>query len=219
MDQKSLSLYHIIKAPAIKKGNIPVLFMFHGYGSNEEDLFSFVSELPEELFIISVRAPHTLMPYGYAWYSIHFDAPEGKWSDDEEAIQSREIMKSFIEEACEAYNLDKNNITLLGFSQGAILSYSLALSYPDKVKNVIALSGYLNENILAENYSDNNFSNIHIYASHGSADQVIPVEWARKTPEILKDINVDFEYKEFPVGHGVSPQNFFSFKEWLQSRI
>lgn len=219
MQTKTLSLHHIIKEPSIKKDKTPVLFMFHGYGSNEEDLFSFAPELPEELFIISVKAPHTLMPYGNAWFAIHFDADEGKWSDEEQAAVSRDLIAKFIDEACNAYNLDSNNVTMLGFSQGTILSYSVALSYPQKVKNVIALSGYINENILESSYADNDFSNLHIYASHGSVDQVIPVDWARKTPPILKKLNIDHIYEEFPVGHGVAPQNFHSFKEWLIKRL
>lgn len=55
----------------------------------------------------------------------------------------------------------------------------------------------------------------HFYISHGSSDQVIPVEWARQTPVILDSIGVKCRYEEFPVGHGVSPQNFYSFREWL----
>ena len=148
MNTKSLSLYHIIRKPKTNQEQAPVLFMFHGYGSDENDLFSFASELPEELFIISVRAPYPMQPYGNAWYAIYFDDINGKFSDDQQAIESRDKMAYFITEAVEAYNLDKNNVTLLGFSQGCILSYAVALSYPEKVTNVIALSGYLNADIL-----------------------------------------------------------------------
>src|SRR5690606_40148662 len=55
-----------------------------------------------------------------------------------------------------------------------------------------------------------------IYASHGSADQVIPVDWARKTSPLLSKLNINHIYEEFPVGHGVAPQNFYSLKTWLQ---
>ncbi len=193
--------------------------MFHGYGSNEEDLFSFASELPEELVVISVRAPYDLDPFGHAWYAINFDAEYGKWSDDKQAIESRDKIKHFIGEACTAHDLDEENITLLGFSQGTILSYAVALSFPEKIKNVIALSGYINENILQKGYESKDFGQLSIYTSHGQVDQVIPVEWAQKTPDFLKKLNVQHVYEEFPVGHGVSPQNFYSFKEWLIKHI
>ena len=90
--------------------------------------------------IFSLKAPYDLEPFGHAWYAINFDAEQGKWSDDEQAKESREKIVTFIDEAIDAYDLDKSNITLLGFSQGTILSYAVALSYPEKVKNVIALS-------------------------------------------------------------------------------
>lgn len=193
--------------------------MLHGYGSNEEDLFSFAPELPKELCIISIRAPYNLDGYGFAWYAINFDAEFGKWSDDNQAITSREKIVLFIEEACKAYHLDKDNVTLLGFSQGTILSYAVALSYPERIKNVIALSGYINKKIVMPGYEAKDYSNLKIYASHGSVDQVIPVEWAQKVPELLTSLKIDFVYEEFPVGHGVAPQNFYAFQKWLQDKF
>lgn len=196
-----------------------MLIMLHGYGSDENDLFSFASELPKELFIISVRAPYPMQPYGNAWYAINFDAEMNKWSDDEQAIQSRDLIAKFIEEACETYPVDRTNVTLLGFSQGTILSYAVALTYPEKVKNVVALSGYINEDILPEDINQKNYSHLDFYCSHGSADQVIPVAWARKTPLFLENLHIKHIYSEFPVGHGVAPQNFYELRKWLNERL
>ncbi|MGJ8735995.1 alpha/beta hydrolase [Zobellia laminariae] len=219
MTTAPLSLEHLIRPSSIKEGKAPVLFMFHGYGSNEEDLFSFAPELPEELCIISVRAPYPMEPYGNAWYAINFDAQQGKWSDDEQAKTSRDKIVAFIDEACSTYALDANRVTILGFSQGTILSYAVALSYPEKIKNVIALSGYINEAILKEGYENNDFSNLKIYASHGQVDQVIPPEWAQRATKFLENLKIEHVYEEFPVGHGVAPQNFYSFKKWLEDKI
>tara|TARA_R110002051_G_scaffold325044_1_gene425432 strand:- start:17615 stop:18280 length:666 start_codon:yes stop_codon:yes gene_type:complete len=219
MQTKNLSLYHIIKPSALKNQATPVLFMLHGYGSDENDLFSFASELPENLCIISIRAPYAMQPYGNAWYAINFDTEKGKWSDDEQAKLSRDKIAYFITEACEAYSLDPTNVTLLGFSQGTILSYAVALSYPEKVKGVIALSGYINENILVEGYATNDFRNLNFYCSHGSVDQVIPSAWAAKAPEFLNNLGVKNTYEEFPVGHGVAPQNFIALKKWLLHHV
>lgn len=219
MTTAPLSLYHIIKPSKKTKGDIPVLFMLHGYGSNEDDLFSFAPEFPEELCIISVRAPYPMPNIGNAWYAINFDADRGKWNDVDEALSSRDKIATFIKEACETYRLDEKNVTLLGFSQGTILSYAVALSFPKMVKNVIALSGYISLDMVAEEYKNNDLTKLNIYASHGSADQVIPISWARKNPEILTQLGVKHTYEEFPIGHGVSPQNFYSFKEWLSNKI
>lgn len=213
-----LSLHHISRSSNLKE-KAPLLIMFHGYGSDENDLFSFASELPKELFIISVRAPYPMQPYGNAWYAINFDAEMNKWNDNEQAKQSRDLISKFIDEACESYPVDKNNVTLLGFSQGTILSYAVALNYPEKVKNIIALSGYINEDILPEDLDSKTYSHLNFYCSHGSLDQVIPVDWARKAPKFLEKLGIKHSYSEFPVGHGVAPQNFFELRNWLNDHI
>jgi len=210
---------HYITRPSSLKENAPLLIMCHGYGSDENDLFSFASELPEELFIISVRAPHPMQPYGNAWYAINFDADKGKWSDSEEAKASVSSISNFIDYACKTYAVNSENVTLLGFSQGTILSYAVALTYPKKVKNIIALSGYINEDILPKSIADAEVSHLNFFCSHGSVDQVIPVDWARKTPAFLKALEINYEYKEYPVGHGVAPQNFYDLKDWLANNI
>ncbi|WP_418501495.1 alpha/beta hydrolase [Flagellimonas sp.] len=219
MSPNPLSLEHLIRPSQLTTGKPPAIFLFHGYGSNEEDLFSFAPELPEELMVISVRAPYDLEPFGHAWYAINFDAEQGKWSNDAQARESRDKIVKFIDEAIEAYNLDAENITLLGFSQGTILSYAVALSYPEKVKNVIALSGYINEKILVDGYAEKELGHLNFYASHGQVDQVIPLEWAQRTPDFLEQLGIAYTYEEFPIGHGVSQQNFFSFRKWLVERL
>ncbi len=214
----SLSLDFVL-GPSTLKENAPLLIMLHGYGSDENDLFSFASELPEELLIVSARGPYKMQPFGNAWYAINFDAEKGKWNDNEQAKQSVELISKFIDEVSKAYDVNKKNITLLGFSQGSILSYAVALTYPEKVKNIVALSGYVNKDILPNNLTDKDYSHLDFYCSHGSVDQVIPPDWARQTQAFLNTLNIKNTYSEFPVGHGVAPQNFYEFKEWLQKRI
>lgn len=213
----TLSLHHIVR-PSKLKEQAPLLILCHGYGSDENDLFSFASELPEDLFIISLRAPFPMQPYGNAWYAINFDADKGKWSNNEEAIESRDRIAAFIDEAIAEYPVSTDNVSLLGFSQGTILSYAVALTYPQKIKNVIGLSGYINTDLFDIKAAEA-YAHLKIYASHGSVDQVIPVDWARQTAPFLASLNIEHQYSEFPVGHGVAPQNFYELKEWLSARM
>ncbi len=213
----NLSLHHLVREPKIKKDKNPLLLLLHGYGSNEEDLFSFASELPDDYFVVSARAPFDMMYGSYAWYAINFEADENKFSDIAQARASRDIIAGFIDELINSYPIDADNVTLIGFSQGCILSYAVALSYPEKVKRAVAMSGYLNTEIAVDDFASNDFSNLSIFASHGTVDQVIPVEWARKSIPVLEDLGISIVYKEYPVGHGVAPQNFFDFRNWLQS--
>ena len=210
-----VSLYHLVREPKVKKEKNPMLLLLHGYGSNEEDLFSFAAQLPDEYFVISARAPYNLPGYGHAWYAINFDADMNKFSDEVQASQSRDVIAKFIDEAVVHYPIDKDRVTLIGFSQGAILSYAVALSYPEKIQRVAALSGYLNGDIIAENFNHMDISKLQFFVSHGIVDQVIPVEWARKAPEFLNTLGLQAEYHEYPVGHGVAPQNFYDLLSWL----
>lgn len=214
----NLALHHLVREPKLKLAKNPLLLLLHGYGSNEEDLFSFASELPDHYYVISARAPYSLQYGSYAWYSINFDADENKFSDNDEARTSRDVISHFIDEVVANYPIDPNNVTLIGFSQGTILSYAVALSYPEKVQRVVAMSGYLNLDLLTDDYLKNNFSNLKIFASHGTVDQVIPVSWARKAKPKLDNLGINTTYKEYPIGHGVSPQNFYDFKNWLEGK-
>ena len=214
-----LSLEYIVRQPKTSTKNPPLLILLHGYGSNEQDLFSFASELPDELLIVSVRAPLTLGPGSYAWYTIHFDMNNGKFSDTDEAIAALENISQFIDEITTEFAVDKNNIFLLGFSQGTILSYAFALNNPKKVQHVIALSGYINHDLLSKNINNNDFSNLDLFISHGSDDQVIPVDWAQNAAPFLNKLKIKNSYQEYKVGHGVAPQNFYDFKKWIIERL
>ena len=213
-----LSLEYQVREPKIIVDKNPLLLLLHGYGSNDSDLFSFASELPDEYYVISARAPYDLQYGSYAWYAINFDADENKFSDLNQAKKSRDLLVQFIDELIEKYLIDSNNITLIGFSQGSILSYAVALSYPKKIRKVVAFSGYLNADMILPGIEKRDFSQLKIFASHGTQDQVIPVEWARKTKPFLDQLGIENIYSEYPIGHGISPQNFFDFKNWLLNK-
>ena len=211
-----LSLHYLIREPKIKLAKNPLLLLLHGYGSNEQDLFSFASELPNDCYVVSARAPFDLQYGSYAWYAINFDADENKFSDINQAQTSRDLIAKFIDELTQNYPIDNQNITLVGFSQGCILSYAIGVSYPKKINKIVAMSGYFNEKIAISNFEDNKFKSLKIFASHGSVDQVVPVDWARKAKPTLSNLGIQIEYHEYPVGHTISQQNFIDMLLWLQ---
>ena len=216
---KKLSLEYLVRDPKISIENPPLLILLHGYGSNEQDLFSFAEELPDELLIISAQAPLPMGFGSYAWYTIHFDNTDGKFSDIPQAIKARDTIATFIDEIKQHYKVDTDKTFLLGFSQGTILSYAVALNYPEKIHYVIALSGYINEELLSTNLNADKYTNLDFFISHGSVDQVLPVDWGRKAKPFLDNLNIKNSYQEYPVGHGVAPQNFHAFKTWIEERI
>ncbi len=210
---------YISRPPKTEVKNPKVLFLLHGYGSNEMDLFSFADYLPDDLFIISIRAPKKLDFGGYAWYDIFLDSAGNKISDDQTAMERVHELAGFMDELAEKYGLDKENMNLLGFSQGAILSYALSLHYPNKFKNIVALSGYINENIMPVNEKPEEYKKLDFFVSHGKYDDIIPVEWARKIPPYLTERNISHIYKEYPMGHEVNAACFNDLLAWLGERI
>lgn len=214
-----LNLEYLIRKPADNNAGPPLLIMLHGYGSNEQDLFSFAQELPSELLIVSVRAPLSLGFGSYAWYSINFEADRDNFSNLEEANTALKSIDAFIDGLLDKYKPDPTRIFLMGFSQGTILSLAYALNHPGKIQHVIALSGYVNQKLIKIPLEASNYKDLDVFASHGSVDQVIPVEWARRTPHFLDKLKIEHEYKEYPVGHGVAPQNFFDLLSWIRKRL
>ena len=212
-----MSLQYIVRKHVKETKNPPLLILLHGYGSNEQDLFSFAEELPEELLIVSTQAPYEMGYGAYAWYAINFDDVKGKFSDLKQAKTSIVKIADFIDEIKTKYNTNPDKTFLLGFSQGAILSYSLSFMYPNKVNYVVALSGYINQDMIPKKISKD--IKTEYYCSHGTVDQVLPVDWARKSKPFLDNLGLENVYSEYNVGHGVAPQNFYSFKTWIEERL
>lgn len=204
-----------VRRPSKESDTSPVFFLLHGYGSHEEDLFSFANYLPEEYLIISLRAPLSLSFGGYAWYSIHFNEQQDKWSDDAEAKKAQEIILYNIDYHLEQFKLKGQKVSLLGFSQGAILSWAVGLSHPERIDKLIALSGYVNEDIFS--YAEKGLDQLRIFSSHGTQDPTLPIEWARKGIALVEKKEISVAYKEYPQGHGINQDNFNDLLSWLKA--
>ena len=210
---------YLLKKPLQQVSNPKALLMLHGFGSNEADLFSFADQLPDDLLIISARAPYRLDYGGYAWYDIFIDNQGIKMSDNVQALESMKQLSRYIDFLIDKYHIDPRNFNLLGFSQGAILSYALALNFPEKIKNVVALSGYINRDImpLQEKYAA--YQHLNFFVSHGIYDEVIPIEAARQIPPYLTQRKIKHTYKEYNMGHEVNYQCLQDMSEWIEKNL
>ena len=101
----------------------------------------------------------------------------------------------------------------MGFSQGAILSWSLLLDYSSLFRRAICMSGYINQEILQKPLEE--YRNVLAYCSHGLNDLTIPYEWAQTSIEFLKKNNPKVFFNTYPNGHNVSPENFESILSWI----
>lgn len=213
----TLPLIYNYQASKVKSKETPLVIMIHGYGSHENDLYSLKDYFGSDYHFVSLRAPMTLGFGGFAWYPIHFDALGAKTSDTEMAAQSRDQILDFIAKFKEQEGLQENPVWLLGFSQGAILSYGLALNYPLKFQKVMALSGYVLKEIVPSQYKPQDLQHLDLFVSHGNQDEVIPVQAARMTTEFLEKLKIKHRYQEYPAGHGINPDNLRDLVEWFKS--
>ena len=195
--------------------NSPLIILIHGYGSNEKDLFSLIDYLPKEAYIISLRGPIELFNNSYAWYDIYIDA-NNKFYDHEGAKKIRDELSKFIDEIIKYPNIDSDNITLIGFSQGAILSHAISYSYPGKIKNIMALSGVIDEKIMKR--ADLK-PKTNIYISHGTNDKMIDYHISRESLNFYKSKDIDFTFESYDQGHGINEKNLKSLIIWLKEKI
>lgn len=189
----------------------PVIFLIHGYGSHADDLFSFAPYLPQTHTVIALQAPLVIAPGSYAWYPL-YPKEDGTFTSELEAAWSAvDILTENIDLLVEKYGVNPIDISILGFSQGAILSWALAFSKPRKIRRIVALSGMVHESV-----DTSQPPTFLAYAAHGISDVVIPVEKARTTILPLSEKYNEIEYHEFPEGHSVSQENFTRLLGWLE---
>ena len=209
----SKKLKYIINKPSSNQSNLKVIFLLHGYGSNEEDLYSLKEIIPSNYVIISLRAPITIGFNSYAWYSINFENNIDRWIDLDEAINSKNIVINDILLHLKDLEVVNERVSILGFSQGAILSWSIGIEHPDLIKNIIPLSGFYHPEITSNNL---NFKfRLNCFSSHGINDDVIPIDWARRGIQILDKKNINIEFNEYQSGHEISKENLRDVIKWL----
>lgn len=213
------TLTYSVKPPSLKSEKPPVLILLHGYGSNEEDLFAFGSRLDSRMLTFSLRAP---LPKdaGYCWFPIQFLAGGNVNYSYKEAAESRNKILSFISNACKAYGADSTHVYILGFSQGAIMAFELALYAPSKICGVMALSGRMMAETEKLKHSVSQLQRVKFFVGHGKKDDVVNFEGSQKAVEFLKAKKVfSVTFKTYNMAHTISPQELEDVRAWLQKSL
>ena len=215
---KTLPLVHLVRQPAVEAGTPPLLLLLHGIGSNEHDLYGLAPFLDKRFLIISTRAPITLGPGSYAWFEVDF-TPQGSVINPEQAEASLKTLISFLQEAVAAYNADPQQVYLMGFSQGAIMSASIALTRPELVAGAVLMSGRILPEIRPLIAASDELSGLPFMVVHGTADMVLPITNGRSSREILSSLTVDLTYHEYPMGHEVNQESLSDVATWLTEQL
>jgi phospholipase/carboxylesterase len=213
---KNLSLHHLTKSPTPPSPASvhPTILALHGRGSNEQDLIGLADYLPGDFLWISPRGTFDLGPDSYEWFQI---TQVGK-PDPVRLANALNTIDTFIDEIIANYPVDKNKLYLLGFSQGSIVSMSYALTKPQRVAGVIAQSGYIPHESGLQ-IDETGVKGKPFIVTHGIQDPMLPVDWARRSRDILQKLETDLEYHEFNMAHNVTAESLAAINTWLEKQI
>lgn len=206
-------IYAITRPPQVQLTKPPpLLVLLHGFGSNEHDLMGLAPYLASQFHIVSARAIYDV-GFGYAWYYL-YGVPGNLQHDNASRAQSLTILKRFVAELPGHVGADASRVYLLGFSQGAVMSLSLALTAPELVSGVVAISGYLDEQIVPY-VEPEQLEGRDFLVMHGSLDDLIPVTGGRATRDYLRNTPARLSYHEYPIGHSIHPDAIEVIQSWF----
>jgi phospholipase/carboxylesterase len=217
LQRRNLSLTYL-DSPPERPENAPLMIMLHGYGSNEKDLIQLSPMLHGSMRYISARAPVTLDFGMFGWFTLQF-TPDGIIVDYAGASAARDKLIGFIREIIEEYKPQGNKVYLMGFSQGAVISYIAAFHAPELLHGVIALNGQLPEKSLPSDPVREEITRLPFLVMHGIFDDILPIEKGRQSNEWLQRHVHDLVYREYPVAHQISDEGIGLIRSWLEEKV
>ncbi|SEO86772.1 phospholipase/carboxylesterase [Halogranum amylolyticum] len=215
----ALPLSHVHVEPAEPTdGPAPAVVVLHGRGADEEDLLPVAQQLPDELHVLSLRAPDRLMN-GYTWYELDTSAGGLHESQPhaEEFRRSLDLVSETVESAVEAYGLDADRIGLLGFSQGCITSLGLLLEGPDRFDWIVGLHGYLAES--HAEFDPDGIEGKPVFLGAGAADQIIPADRVERAADRLRELGADVRFDVYQAPHGVGRQELEDLVAFVEEQV
>jgi phospholipase/carboxylesterase len=192
--------------------NIPLLVMMHGRGANEGDVYELVPYVNREFLIVAPRGVevHEETERGaYRWFN--WSGEESNTEMFEPAIQK---LSALVEELAQQFPLNRSRIYFGGFSQGASMACLMSLVRPELVAGVIAHSGFLPPSPGLKTITGN-ASGKPFFFAHGTGDELISLEQAHTTADLLKEAGAQVEFREYPLGHETSPESRRDLADWL----
>lgn len=199
--------------------NQPLVIFLHGFGSNEEDLFGIKDSLPSTWTYLSARAPMPVDPHGYRWFAK--TQGDAEYNGETADLQrSAKLIEDFVAKATAKYHTRPDRVFLVGFSQGAIMSYEVGLRQPESVRGIAALSGSVLPVLKAELKPNEALGALAIFIGHGTLDQALPYASATRANEVLTGLGLKPEFHGYPgMPHTVSEAEVQDLKAWLEKSL
>jgi phospholipase/carboxylesterase len=216
-----MQLIHALYEPP-GDGPHPTILTLHGRGANAMDLLGLAPYLADGRFFVLCPQGPVQMPIGpgamgYGWYP---PAPGAGLPPDVPAVMSaRKQLLAFLDAAIERYPIDPSKLLVLGFSQGGVMAYTLALSDPERFAALLALSTWFPAELLDHMADASAAQHLPTWIQHGTRDDMVPVERARTSVETLRDRRLPLIYREYDMGHEINGQSIKELTHWLEEKI
>ena len=177
-----------------------LLLMIHGLTGDENSMWVFARDLPEDDWIVAPRAPHAAEPGGYSWRR---SDPESNGRPSLEMLRpSVDALLRLVDEYSLSIGVDTGQFDVVGFSQGAAMANLLAILHPQRVRRVGVLAGFVPAGTEAL-VRARPLAGKKIFVAHGSLDEMVPVDRARASIGLLEQAGAQVTYCEEEVGHKV----------------
>lgn len=201
-------------------GPLPTIVALHGWGANAQDLLGLAPHLLGGRALVLCPQGPVELPVGpgmtgYGWFPLVPGAPP----DPQRFAESADALRAFIELAEERYPIDREKLVLLGFSQGGVMGYELALREPERFAGLAALSTWLPEPLVEHLPRLPAQQELPVLILHGTQDAMLPVERARESREAVRAFGVRLTYREFDMGHEIRPEALRVLEQWLDARV
>jgi phospholipase/carboxylesterase len=194
----------------------PALVLLHGLGSNERDLLSLAAAVDPRFTVYSLRAPLPLGPDAWSWFPVRF-TDQGPVHDVAQAEHSRRRLVQFLEHLRAQPNVDPARVYLLGFSQGAILSLSVALTRPELIAGAVVLSGRTLPEVAAQAHASSTPPRVLLL--HGLRDGVLPWANAPASQQALRAVGIEPLLKSYDADHEVNAEMRADLVAWLAAQL
>lgn len=213
-----MSLLYTAHVPA-GEGPFPTVIALHGWGASAHDLLGLAPILHGGRALVlcpqgPVAVPFGNGQYGYGWFPLVHGAPP----DVEGFLRGAEALREFLDAARQRYPIDPDKVVVAGFSQGGMMAYHLALREPARFAGIAALSSRLPSELVEVLPKLPEQEGFPVLVVHGTRDPMIPVEHARESREALREFAVTLTYREFDMGHEISPEALRVVLQWLDEK-